>query len=411
MVTSCRFCGHALGAPFIDLGHQPLANAYVVPGTEAAERTFPLVVRTCSACLLVQADHSVPADQIFTTDYAYFSSYATSWVAHAERYAAAMTARFNLGQASQVVEVASNDGYLLQHFARASVPVLGVEPTRRTAEAAIAKGISTEIAFFGQETAARLADVYPRADLMVANNVLAHVPDIADFVQGFAVLLNAEGVATFEFPHLLNLIEHVQFDTIYHEHYSYLSLAALEKIFAHAGLRVFDVEQLPTHGGSLRLFVCHTAAAHGACDGLHNVRALEHARGLDRADGAAYLGFPPRVAAARRSFCDFLAGAKAEQKTVAGYGAAAKGNTFLNYCGVHAPDLLVVADASHAKQGRLLPGSHIPVVAPNALSDLKPDYIVILPWNLAPEITRTMQHVREWGGQFVIAIPETQLLP
>ncbi len=407
----CRSCRAVLGAPLVDLGLQPIANAYLVPGTETLEQRLPLVVRTCPACLLVQADHAIPADALFTADYAYFSSYSASWVEHARRYCEAMIARFGLDAASTVVEVASNDGYLLEHFHKRAIPVLGIEPTAGTAAAAIAKGITTEVAFFDRDTAERLKARGVQASLMAANNVLAHVPEIGDFIAGFAILLKPEGVITFEFPHLLNLIEKVQFDTIYHEHYSYLSLTAVETILARAHLRVFDVEPLATHGGSLRLFVCHDAAAHRAMPGVAAIRAAEHAAGLDVATGTAYRDFAPRVDAARASFQAFLKRAKAEGKSVAGYGAAAKGNTFLNYCGVTAQEMLCVADASHAKQGKLLPGTHIPVVSPDELRRRKPDYVVILPWNLAAEITRDMADVRGWGGQFVTAIPDTRVLP
>ncbi len=408
---TCRSCQAALGAPLIDLGSQPLANAYLVPGAEAGEKSYPLIVRVCANCLLAQADHSVASGEIFTADYAYFSSYSSSWVAHGKHYAEAMITRFQLGPQTKVVEVASNDGYLLQHFLARNIPVLGIEPTAGTAEAAIAKGVATDNAFFGRDTAARLAKQGVRADLMAANNVLAHVPDLADFIDGFRILLSPEGVATFEFPHLLNLIEKVQFDTIYHEHYSYLSLAAVERGLAPAGLRVFDVELLETHGGSLRLFVCHQDAAHTPKPGLASTRDAERAAGLDRADGAAYQNFAPKVAAAKASFLAFLARAKTEGKTVAAYGAAAKGNTFLNYCGVTAQDIPYVADASHAKQGRLLPGSHIPIISPADLLRKQPDYVVILPWNLAGEITQQLAGMRAAGTQFVTAIPQTRVLP
>lgn len=407
----CRFCATPLGLPMIDLGQQPLANNNLAPGEEASERRFPLVVSICPECLLVQADHSVPADAIFTADYAYFSSYSTSWVAHAKRYAEAMIARFGLGKMSLVAEVASNDGYLLQHFHAVGIPVLGIEPTQNTAEAAIAKGIATEVDFFGTATAERLVSRGKSADLIAANNVLAHVPDIRDFVTGFTRLLKTEGVATFEFPHLLNMIEKVQFDTIYHEHYSYLSLHAVKGIFEACGLRVFDIEQLPTHGGSLRVFACRAGASHVTTPVVATTLAAEHALGLDDAESAAYRGFSTKAEHARTSFLAFLAKAKAEGKSVAGYGAAAKGNTFLNYCGLGADALTMIADASHAKQGKLAPGTHILIVSPEALIAAKPDYVVILPWNIAAEVTSSMAAIRENGGRFVIAIPETRVLP
>lgn len=407
----CRFCSTPLAEPMIDLGRQPLANSNLKPGQEASERRFPLVVSACPSCLLVQADHSVPADAIFNEDYAYFSSYATSWVAHARRYADAMITRFGLGPDSLVAEAASNDGYLLQHFHAKSVPVLGIEPTANTAEAARAKGIETVVDFFGEKLGARLAAEGKAADLIAANNVLAHVPDIRDFVTGFTRMLKPQGVATFEFPHLLNMIRLVQFDTIYHEHYSYLSLTAVKRIFEDCGLRIFDVERLSTHGGSLRVFACRAGAGHKKTPTVDACLAEERKAGLADAASEAYRGFQAKAEHARASFLAFLAKAKAEGKTVAGYGAAAKGNTFLNFCGVSATDITLIADASHAKQGRLAPGTHIPIVSPDELRAAKPDYVVILPWNLAEEISKSMADIRDHGGHFVIAIPETRILP
>ncbi len=406
----CRFCRSPLTQTFLDLGKQPLANSYLTPEELAAgtEQVFPLYTRVCSNCFLVQADDPVSAEAIFDGGYAYFSSYSTSWVEHARRYAEAMTARFGLGPESLVVEVASNDGYLLQHFLAKGVAVLGVEPTANTAEAAVAKGIPTEVAFFNAETGRMLAARGQTADLMAGNNVLAHVPDIGDFVAGFQYVLKPQGVLTFEFPHLLNLIQLVQFDTIYHEHFSYLSALAVEKVLAANGLRAFDVELLPTHGGSLRLFVCHAGASHQETEALRALRAAEHAGGLD--DLATYDGFTPRVEAVRESFRAFLAKAKADGKIVAAYGAAAKGNTFLNYCGATTADIAQVYDASLAKQGRFLPGSHIPILAPAEIGALKPDYLVILPWNLKDEIMGQMAFIRDWGGQFVTASPETKVI-
>ena len=407
----CRFCHTPLDHPFIDLGAQPLANNYLKPGEEASERRFPLIVHACPACLLVQADHSVPADAIFTADYAYFSSYSTSWVEHARLYAEVMIKRFYLGPSSLVAEVASNDGYLLQHFQGAGIPVLGIEPTKGTADAAIAKGIPTEIAFFDKNLAAKLMMSGKHADLIAANNVLAHVPNIRDFVGGFTVMLKPEGVATFEFPHLLNMIRKVQFDTIYHEHYSYLSLYAVNHIVGECGLRVFDVEHLPTHGGSLRVYVCRKGAHYPTSGHVQAVLSEERDIGLDRPDGAGYRNFAGLAAHARQSFKSFLETAQRDGKTVMGYGAAAKGNTFLNFCGITPADMPFVADASHAKQGKLLPGTHIPVISPADLLAKKPDYVVILPWNLADEISKQMAGIRAWGGQFVTAIPEAKILP
>jgi SAM-dependent methyltransferase len=406
----CRFCKTPLTHTFLDLGRQPLANSYLsaeqlAAGTEAA---YPLHVRVCHACFLVQADDAVPADAIFDDAYAYFSSYSTSWVEHARRYAAAMTERFGLGPESLVIEVASNDGYLLQHFVALDVPVLGVEPTANTAEAAIARGVPTEVAFFGEATGRDLAARGRRADLMAANNVLAHVPDIADFVAGFREVLKDEGVLTFEFPHLLNLLEKVQFDTIYHEHYSYLSLLAGEQVLRARGLRPFDVERLATHGGSLRLFCCHMGSGHDETEALLALREDECGAGLDRIE--TYAGFAPRVEAVRDSFRGFLAAETAAGRKLAAYGAAAKGNTFLNYCGTTTDDIVAVFDASPAKQGRFLPGSHLPILSPDAVRQVRPDDLLILPWNLKDEIMGQMAFIRDWGGRFVTASPETKVV-
>jgi len=406
----CRFCKTPLVDTFLDLGRQPLANSYLSAEQLAAgtEQAYPLHVRVCRKCFLVQADDAVPADAIFDDGYAYFSSYSTSWVEHAKRYAAAMTERFGLGPQSLVVEVASNDGYLLQHFVAAGVPVLGVEPTANTAEAAVARGVPTEVAFFGRATDKALA-ARGKADLMAANNVLAHVPDIGDFVAGFPELLKPQGVLTFEFPHLLNLIEKVQFDTIYHEHYSYLSLLAVEQVLRANGLKPFDVELLTTHGGSLRLFCAHMDSDHRETAALATLREREATAGLGRVE--TYAGFAPRVEAVRDSFRAFLAAEKKAGRRIAAYGAAAKGNTFLNYCGTTTADIEVVFDASAAKQGRFLPGSHLPILAPADVDAVKPDDLVILPWNLKDEIMGQMARIRDWGGRFVTASPETKVLP
>jgi SAM-dependent methyltransferase len=329
-------------------------------------------------------------------------------VEHARRYAQAMIDRFRLGPESLVIEVASNDGYLLQHFVARDVPVLGVEPTANTAEAARARGVPTEVTFFNAATGQDLAARGLRADLMAANNVLAHVPDIADFVAGFRHALKDEGVLTFEFPHLLNLIEKVQFDTIYHEHFSYLSLLAVEQVLRASGLRPFDVERLPTHGGSLRLFVCQMASGRAEADALVALREAEARAGLDRI--ATYDGFTPRVQAVRDSFRAFLEGARAEGKRIAAYGAAAKGNTFLNYCGATPADIVAAFDANPAKQGRFLPGSHVPIESPARVGELRPDYVLILPWNLKDEIIDQLAFIGDWGGRFVIASPETRVL-
>jgi SAM-dependent methyltransferase len=406
-VPSCRFCGARLDRVFVDLGVTPLANRNLRADEVASEKKYPLICRVCPKCLLVQADDSVPPGEIFS-DYQYFSSYSDSWVAHARRYCDAMAERFSVGPGAFVVEVASNDGYLLQHFVAREVAVLGVEPADNVATAARARGIATETAFFGVETARRLAAGGRKADLMVANNVLAHVPATRDFVGGFAELLAPGGVATFEFPHLLNLIEQVQFDTIYHEHFFYLSFFCAERMMAAAGLRAFDVEELPTHGGSLRVYACHAAARHRDTERPDALRARERAHALDRLDG--YEGFAAKVAETKRLFADYLADAHRAGRKVAAYGAAAKGNTFLNVCGVAYPQIAAVYDRSTEKQGRLTPGSHIPILAPEHIDELKPDDVVILPWNLADEIVRMLPQVRGWGGGFVVAVPRPRFL-
>ncbi len=403
MTPDCRFCGTALTTTLVDLGRTPLANSYVRP--EDAGRpdpAYPLCARVCPACFLVQVEDAVPAEAIFS-DYAYFSSTSPSWVAHAGAYARAMAGRLGLGPASLVVEIASNDGYLLRHFLGMGIPVLGVEPAANVARVAEAAGVPTEVAFFGRETARRLAAAGRRADLMASNNVLAHVPDINDFVAGVPALLRPEGVWTIEFPHLLNLLREVQFDTIYHEHYSYLSLLFVETLLARHGLRVFEVERIPTHGGSLRVFACHRAAAHAEGAGLHSVRAEEAAAGLDRLE--TYAGYEPRVRAIREAMLGFLRGARAEGRQVAAYGAAAKGNTFLNYCGIGTELIGYAVDRNPAKQGRLLPGSRLPIHDPAHVFETRPDYLVILPWNLTAEIEEQMAGIRDWGGRFVTAVP------
>jgi SAM-dependent methyltransferase len=402
----CRLCGAELTRSFVNLGRTPLANSYLTPEQLAhgEEASYWLHARVCDDCLLVQVDEAVPADAIFSADYAYYSSISSSWVAHARRYADAMIARFDLAPHSMVMEVASNDGYLLQHFRARGVPVLGIEPAANVAAAAIRLGIPTEVTFFNAGSASGLAAQHGRADLIAANNVLAHVPDLPGFVAGFAAILKPEGIATFEFPHLLNLIRHVQFDTIYHEHFSYLSLLVVERVLAAAGLRAFDVEQLPTHGGSLRLYCCLGAASHAEQPRLAQLRTLEAEAGLTRPE--TYDAMGPKVATVVESFRNFVAVQKSSGRRLAAYGAAAKGNTFLNACGITPSDILCVADRSRAKQGRLLPGSHLPVVAPEALAAAHPDDVVILPWNIADEIAAELHPLRAAGCRLWVAMPE-----
>lgn len=406
---TCRACGTELTDTLVDLGDTPLANSYLPVNDRAAvqaEKAWPLHARVCPNCLLVQVDDAVPASEIFS-HYAYFSSYSASWVAHAKRYTEAATARLGLNRDSLVVEVASNDGYLLQHFVANDIPVLGVEPAANIAAEAEKIGVRSKVAFFGRDTAADVVRDYGKADLTAANNVLAHVPDINDFVAGFAIVLKDEGVSTFEFPHLLNLINLNQFDTIYHEHYSYLSLLSVEKIFADNGMRVFDVEELDTHGGSLRIWACKQHAGHQETEGLLAVRAKEAAAQFDVMDG--YKGFTVKCETVRDDLVQFLKDCQAGGKKVVAYGAAAKGNTLLNYARVGADLIDYCVDANPHKQNTLLPGSHVPVFDPGKIAETRPDYVLILPWNLKTEISESMSHVRDWGGKFVIAVPGLEI--
>jgi len=404
----CRACGTALSVSFCDLGCTPLANAMVKPEDLAGGETYyPLHAWVCDSCFLVQLEEFRPPDAIFS-DYLYFSSYSPSWLDHAKEYAEAMIARWGLGADSRVVEIASNDGYLLKNFVAAGIPCLGVDPARNVAAVAEAAGVPTRVAFFGAETARQLREEGVAADLMAANNVLAHVPRLADFVEGFAILLKPEGVITFEFPHLLRLIEETQFDTIYHEHFSYLSLTALEPLFARYGLRVFDVERLPTHGGSLRLFATHSSAGHEETRAVSRLREDEECAGLRGLD--VYRGFQAKVARVKQGVMRFFLEASEAGKSVACYGAAAKGNTLLNYCGITRDLVSFAVDRSPHKQGHLMPGSHIPVRAPEAIPETRPDYIFILPWNLRDEIIDQLSEARSWGARFVIPIPEVTIL-
>jgi SAM-dependent methyltransferase len=406
----CRFCHEPLRVTLVDLGTTPLANSYVPPDRlSTKDPVFPLHARVCSNCRLVQVDDVVAPDDIFS-HYAYFSSYSTSWVEHAGRFATMAKERWNLGSDSLVVEIASNDGYLLQHFIKMGVPVLGVEPAANVAKVAVAGGVRTEVAFFSKATAERLKSQGYSADLMVANNVFAHVPDIKDFISGVALMLKPDGVISLEFPHLMKLIEYTQFDTIYHEHFSYLSLYAVEKILAAQGLKVFDVTELATHGGSLRVMATHKASsARAGGAGLSKVRRDEASAGID--SDAYYSGFEPRVRAVRMALLDFLLKAKADGKRVAAYGAAAKGNTLLNCCGVGTDLIDYVVDISRYKQGTYLPGSRLPIYPPSHIAETKPDYVLILPWNIKDEVTGQMSGIRGWGGRFVIAIPTLTILP
>ncbi len=409
MPTPCRFCSSPLEAVFADLGMSPLANSYLTTEQDnRMEPFYPLRALVCSKCFLVQLEEYESPARIFS-DYAYFSSYSSSWLAHAQRYVAAMVDRFELSAHSHVVEIASNDGYLLQYFAERGIPVLGIEPAANVAEVATEKGLPTLVEFFGVATARRIAPERS-ADLLVGNNVLAHVPDINDFVGGVKILLKPGGVLTMEFPHLMRLIDEKQWDTIYHEHFSYLSLSTARRVFAAHGMRLFDVEELSTHGGSLRILACHDDD--GSKPGTDRVRALlerEDAAGYNRLE--TYLEFGLRVAADKREILATLVGLKEEGKRIVGYGAAAKGNTLLNYCGVGLDFLDYTVDLSPHKQGYLLPGTHIPIRAPEAIREDMPDVVLILPWNLKDEIVEQMSFIREWGGMFAVRTPKLTLLP
>jgi ubiquinone/menaquinone biosynthesis C-methylase UbiE len=403
-ISSCLNCGAALTRSFVDLGSQPLANSFVpLERANEPDKIYPLHARVCDVCLLVQVDRLVPPEDIFG-EYAYFSSYSQSWLDHAEAYVKMAVRRFNLNTSSMVVEIASNDGYLLQYVVKEDIPCLGIEPAVNVADMARAKGIPTETVFFGEQTASRLRGEGKSADLIASKNVLAHVPDINDFVKGVSILLKPEGVYTVEFPHLLNLIHYGQFDTIYHEHFSYLSVVVIERILSRHGLRIFDIEEIPTHGGSLRVFICHESAGHIQSAGYEVVRAKELDAGLGSVHG--YSGFDVRVKSIRTGLLQFLEDAAAHGKRIAAYGAAAKGNTLLNYCAVTPRQIAFVVDKNPIKQNTLLPGTRIPVRDPDALLEMRPDYVLILPWNLRDEITAQLPQVHAWGGRFVTAIPE-----
>lgn len=402
---TCRHCKAPLSNIFLDLGYAPPSNAYLTAeGIRSPEVTFPLRLFVCGNCWLVQTEDFSAADDLFTAEYAYFSSTSTSWLNHAADYAEMITKRLRLDQDCLVIEVASNDGYLLRNFVSSEIPCLGIEPTDSTAAEAEAQGIPVLREFFGETLGNRLALEGKKADLVVGNNVYAHVPDINDFTCGIVKVLKPDGVVTLEFPHLMRLVEFCQFDTVYHEHYSYLSLVTVSRVFAAAGLRVFDVEELITHGGSLRVYGCLATAGHAETPAVARLLAEELARGME--SPAFYTAFQPRADAVKDGLLSFLLQAKRDGKTVAGYGAAAKGNTLLNYAGVK-PDLLpVVYDAAPAKQGKFLPGSHIPIVPPAELAEQRPDYVLILPWNIEAEVRKQLAYLEPIGTKFVTAVPE-----
>jgi 2-polyprenyl-3-methyl-5-hydroxy-6-metoxy-1,4-benzoquinol methylase len=405
----CRFCGSPLRHVFADLGTSPLSNSYLKPADLARmEPFYPLVVFVCAQCFLVQLEEFESPDHIFS-DYSYFSSFSESWVEHARVYTDMIVERLGLDRNHRVVELASNDGYLLQHFVSKGISVLGIEPAANIAEAAVKKQIPTVVEFFGESVAHRLVAEGVRADLIVGNNVLAHVPRLNDFVKGMKILLKPQGVITLEFPHLMRLIEETQFDTIYHEHFSYFSLHTVRQIMAAHGLTVFDVEELTTHGGSLRIYVGHQEDASKLSGKRVEVLAARE-KAAAVTDLQTYVSFGEKVKHTKRKFLEFLITAKSEGRSVVGYGAPAKGNTLLNYCGVRSDFIDYTVDRSPHKQGHFLPGTHIPIHHPDRIRETRPDYVLILPWNLTNEITEQMSYIRDWNGHFVVPIPEVKVL-
>lgn len=407
---NCRFCGAHISKLFVDLGMSPLCQTQINPDQlNCGESFYPLRVFVCGECFLVQLDEYVNPETIFANDYPYFSSYSNSWVEHARQYVEAMIADYGIGKDSFVVEVASNDGYLLQHFASVDVPCLGIEPAAGVSEAARQKGVETISRFFGKETAVDVVSQYRKANLVVGNNVLAHVPDLNDFVMGLHELVADDGIITMEFPHLMRLIQDNQFDTIYHEHFSYFSFSTVDRVFTRHGLTIFDVEELPTHGGSLRIYSAKSDTnQHSRSDRAQALLERERAAGYNSL--ASYNGFATQVRKIKHELLDFLIAAKRDGKTVVGYGAPGKGNTLLNYCGIRQDFLDYTVDRNPHKQGTYTPGTRIPILDPSAISETKPDYILILPWNLRREIVDSMAHVREWGCRFVVPIPDLEII-
>lgn len=406
---NCRHCNTPLHHSFVNLGMSPLCQDHVKPEElELMEPFYPLHAMVCDNCFLVQLNVNVSPTKIFDEEYGYFSSFSDSWLRHAKNYTDLMVEKFGINAGSLVVELASNDGYLLQYFVEKQVSVLGIEPSANVAQAAREKGIRTEIKFFGVQTAREMSETYGKADLLLGNNVLAHVPEINDFVAGMKGMLKAGGVITMEFPHLLRLIEECQFDTIYHEHFSYLSFGTVERIFSHHGIRLFDVQELPTHGGSLRIYGCHQEdTSKETSIRVSELRERELKAGFNQLE--YYSTFGEKVRETKRKLLEFLIQAKREGKTIAGYGAPGKGNTLLNYCGIRTDFIDYTVDRSPHKQGNFLPGTRIPIYAPDKILETKPDYILILPWNLRKEIMEQMAAVRDWGGKFVVPIPEAKV--
>jgi 2-polyprenyl-3-methyl-5-hydroxy-6-metoxy-1,4-benzoquinol methylase len=409
-IAKCRFSGQPLHKSFVDLGMSPLANAYLRPEQlNKAEKFYPLHAYISEDTLLVQLEQFETPDQIFS-DYAYFSSYSTSWLKHAKAYTDMMVDKFKFNHHTQVIEIASNDGYLLQYFLEKGIPVLGIEPAANIAKVAQDRGIATINKFFGVETAKELVMEGKLADLLIGNNVLAHVPDLNDFIAGMKAILKSNGILTMEFPHILQLIEQNQFDTIYHEHFSYFSFLTIEKIFAAHNLRIFDVEELPTHGGSLRIYARHDDADYPSIrERVRHLKEKEIAAGLHQIE--TYVTFGEKVKATKHKLLSFLLAAKAEGKSIVGYGAPAKGNTLLNYCGIGKDFIDYTVDSNPYKQGLFLPGTHIPIFHPDKIRETQPDYVLILPWNLKEEIMEQMAFIGEWGGQFVVPIPEVKVYP
>jgi SAM-dependent methyltransferase len=408
-VPTCRFCSHPLRVTFVDLGMSPLCQTHITPEQlNQMEPFYPLHAYVCESCFLVQLEKFVAPDDIFS-EYAYFSSYSDSWVAHAKRYCDLMEQRFGIGRHSKVVEIASNDGYLLQHFVAKGVNVLGIEPAANVAKVAQEKGIPSHVAFFGRETARDVAQRHGRADLLLGNNVLAHVPDLNDFVAGMKILLGPQGVITMEFPHLYQLMRQNQFDTIYHEHFSYFSFFTVEQVFKAHGLVLFDVEEIPTHGGSLRIYGRHADdASKPVSANVVELRERELREGYNRLE--TYSRFEEQVKETKRTILEFLISAKRAGKRIVGYGAPGKGNTLLNYCGIRTDFLDFTVDRSPYKQGKYTPGTRIPILSPDKIREARPDYLFVLPWNLIDEIREQCAYIREWGGQFVVPIPTIKVL-
>jgi len=406
--SRCRFCNSGLNHTFVDLGMSPLCESFLaMEQLNQMEAFYPLYVYVCDHCFLVQLEEYVSPKDIFT-EYAYFSSYSDTWLKHARDYTQMVVRRFGLNGKSYVVELASNDGYLLQYFVCDGIPVLGIEPAANVARAAIEKGIPTLIEFFGEKLAVDMVAEGKRADLLIGNNVLAQVPNLNDFVKGMKILLKAQGVITMEFPHLLKLMDENQFDTIYHEHFSYFSFISIEKIFAKHGLTLFDVEEFSTHGGSLRIYARHTEdTSKPISEQISKLRNEEEVRGLTRME--AYFSFSEKVKETKRKLLEFLIGAKRAGKSIVGYGAPGKGNTLLNYCGIRTDFLDYTVDRNPYKHGKFTPGTHIPIFAPEKIKETQPDYLLILPWNLKEEIVSQMAYIHDWGGKFIVPIPELRI--